>query len=484
MGKSIKGNIVYTIANTFLGLIFPLITFPYISRVLQPEGVGLYNFYNAILAYVAMFANIGITLYATRLIARHRDNLYERSKATVEVFLLHCLTTLIASSSIFVLAWAVPRIYEHQLLFFVMATSIVLGPLSVNWFYQGVEEFKYITIRSLAIKAFSMVLLLTFVKTQNDVIIYAIISVLANVGNYFFNIAYLRKFISLRGLRWSDLEVMRHLKPCLTLFVLNVVISVYVHLDSIMLGFLQSDAAVGYYSVPVRLSHIVLSVITSIGTALLPRFSYLLEVGKTSEFNALCRKSMLFIMSLSLPITIGLVILAKPLIICAFGWSYTPSILVLQLLSPIVFFAAITNVLGIQILYPKGKEKLVIYSTLGAAVVNFILNSLLIPIYSYNGAAVATCIAEAIVLVLQIYLGKHYLPHHLFPDRLWNLCVAGAIMGLLVWSTTLTTMPQWLHLLVGITVGVTSYFALLLWFKNELAMSLLSTITNKLKRIA
>lgn len=484
MEQSIKGNIVYTIANTFLGLIFPLITFPYISRVLQPEGVGLYNFYNAILGYVAMFANLGIALYATRLIARHRDDLHERSKITIEVFLLHCLTTLIASSAIFVLAWAVPRIYEHQMLFFVMATSIVLGPLSVNWFYQGVEEFKYITIRSLGIKALSMVLLLTFVKTHNDVIIYAIISVLANIGNYFFNIAYLRKFISLRGLRWGDLEVMRHLKPCLTLFVLNVVISVYVHLDSIMLGFLQSDAAVGYYSVPVRLSHIVLSIITSIGTALLPRFSYLLEAGNIATFNTLCRKSMLFIMGISLPVMLGLIILSKSLVICLFGLKYAPSILVLQLLSPIVFFASITNVLGIQILYPKGKENLVIYSTLGAAVVNFTLNCVFIPIYSYNGAAIATCIAEAIVLVLQIYLGKHYLPPNLFPTRLWSLGVAGGIMGLLVWSVTLTAMPQWLHLLVGTAVGITSYFALLLWFKNELALSILSMITNKLKRTA
>lgn len=482
MGKSIKGNIVYTIANTFLGLIFPLITFPYISRVLQPEGVGLYNFYNAILGYVAMFANIGIALYATRLIARHRDDLYERSKITIEVFLLHCLTTLIASSAIFVLAWTVPRIYEHQMLFFVMGTSIVLGPLSVNWFYQGVEEFKYITIRSLAIKALSMVLLLTFVKTHNDVIIYAIISVLANIGNYFFNIAYLRKFISLRGLRWSKLEVMRHLKPCLTLFVLHIVMSVYIHLDAIMLGFLQSDAAVGYYAIPVRLSHIVLSIIASIGTVLLPRLSYLLERGDIAGFNTLCRKAILFTMGISFPIMLGLITLAKPLIISAFGLNYTPSILVLQLLSPIVFFAAITNVLGIQILYPMGKERLVIYSTLGAAIVNFSLNCLLIPIYSYNGAAVATCVAEAIVLVLQLYLGRHYLPQNLFPPRLWRLGVAGGIMSLLVWSITLIAMPQWLHLLIGTAVGVASYFALLLWFKDEFALNLLPMIAHKLKR--
>lgn len=482
MAQSLKGNIAYTTANTFLGMVFPLITFPYISRVLQPEGVGLYNFYYSILAYVGMFANLGITLYATRLIARHRDDVYERSKLTIEVFLLHCLTTLIACSSVFVLAFAVPRIYEHQLLFFVMAVSVLLGPLYVNWFYQAIEEFKYITIRSLAIKLVSLVLLLTLVKTPNDVMVYAILSVLATISHNFFNIIYLRKFISLDGLNWHQLQVIRHLKPCLMLFLLQIVMSIYLYLDSVMLGFLQSDIAVGYYSIPLRLSHITISVIGSLGTALLPRFSYLLESGNKSEFYALSLKSVQFTIGITLPIAMGFILLATPLIHCVFGETYAPSILVLQLISPSILFAAITNLIGIQILYPQGKERLVIYSTLVAAIVNVGLNWLLIPIYSYNGAAITTCIAELIVLALQLYWGRRYLPQGLFTSNVLSFVGATLFMGVLVWSITQMVTLGWLQLLISMTIGVCSYFMLLLGLKNEPAFSLLSTLKHALKR--
>lgn len=481
MLKSIKANYFYNIANTFLGLIFPLITFPYISRVLQPEGVGLYNFYNSIIAYIGLFANLGISLYATRKIAQHREDTKLRSKLTVEIFLLNVFTTCIAYFSIFILDIFVPRIHENSVLFFVMSISVLLGPLSVNWFFQAMEDFKYITIRSLLVKCLSFILLFIFVKDKDDVLIYAIIGLIAVAGNNIFNIIHVRRYIHLKGLDFKELSIFQHMKPSLQLFVLNIAISIYVNLDSVMLGFIISDEAVGYYSVAGRISHIILSLVTSLGVVLLPRFSYLIEAEKIEEFNRLCRKSMNFTIGLSLPIVVGVIMFASPLIIFLCGHNYGESVLVLQLISPIILFAGITNVLGIQILYPKGKEKIVIYSTIGAAVVNFILNLTLIPKYSYNGAAFSTCIAELVVLIIQILLGKQYFPKGIFSKSIIDYVIGVVLMFVVLFGIVMNEMSIWLELIIGTVLGALTYFAFLIFRRNDLAQSVVIIIKNKIK---
>lgn len=478
--KSIKLNYLYNIANTFLGLIFPLITFPYVSRVLQPDGIGLYNFYSSIIAYVGLFANLGIPLYAIRKVAQHRDDQTMLSKLTVEIFILNLITTLVAYTSVFILDAFVPRIYENRALFYVISIGVIVGPLSVNWFFQAMEDFKYITIRSLFIKFLSFILLLTLVNEKDDLMTYAVICLLASAGNYIFNIVHIGKYIQLRDIRFKTISIYQHLKPSLVLFVLNIVISIYINLDSIMLGFIQNDEAVGYYAVPVRVSHVILSLVTSFGVVLLPRFSYLLESGRINEFNQLCRKSMDYTIGLSLPIVLGLIILSAPLIYTLFGAEYQNSILVLQLISPIILLAGITNVLGIQILYPKGKELLVVYSTLGAAIVNLFLNVILIPHFSYNGAAFSTFVAECIVLVLQIRLGRSYLPSRIFTRSIIDYILASVVMAAVVIIIRYTCNLVLIQLVLGILVGTMVYYGVLLSRHNDLALNIRRSILNKI----
>lgn len=479
MSKSIKTNYIYTVANTVLGLVFPLITYPYVSRVLQPDGLGLYNFYNAILAYVSMFANLGVTIYATRLIARHRDDSREYSRMTVEIVIMNIVTMLIAYMSIFVLDAFVMRIHENRILFYVMSLSVILGPFSVNWFFQAIEDFRYITIRSLIIKLLSLILLITFVRSKDDLIVYAFVLVLATVGNNVFNFVHLKKYISFRDIKFKELRVFRHLKPCLVLFVMNIVISIYLNIDSIMLGFMKTDADVGYYSVSVKLSHIVLSLITCIGVVLMPRLSYLIESGNDSEFKRLAGKSMEFVVGLSLPMVTGLMFVAAPVILLLFGEQYAESVSVLQIIAPIILFAGMTNVLGIQILYPKGQEKLVIFSTLAAAIVNVILNYILIPKYSYDGAAFASVMAEFVVFVLQIILGRKYYPQGLFSWRLLDYVFAVILMCAALYVVSLFKLSLWLNLFISISVSVFVYFFYLYVRKNELLLDSVAFIKKR-----
>ena len=481
MSSSVKVNYLYSIANTFIGLLFPLVTFPYVSRVLEPVGLGLYNFLNSIISYVTLFAGLGISLYATRKIAQHRDSLVERSKLTVEVFLLNVVTTFIAYSAVLILDLCVPRISEHRELFYVMSIGIILGPLSVNWFFQGVEDFKYITIRSLFVKCLSFVLLLTCVREKDDVIIYAIVSVIASVGNNLFNVIHLRKYISLRCFDWRTLRIWKHLKPSLVLFLLNIIISIYVNLDSAMLGFIKDDAAVGYYSIAGKLSHITLSMITTLGVVLLPRFSYLIKQNKIDEFNVLARKSMDFTIGICLPIVAGFVMLAHLIVVTLFGEQYLDSILTLQIISPIILFASLTNVLGIQILYPKGKENIVILSTLGAALVNFTLNWFLIPIYSQNGAAFSTAIAEVIVFVVQMTLGAKYFPKKMYSKNIFDYFIGTTIMICAIFALLSFDFNAILQLLFAIILGIVIYSLYLYYRKNPLMISITSSLRQKFK---
>ena len=369
--------------------------------------------------------------------------------------------------------------HANRELFFIISLSVILGPLSVNWFFQAVEDFKYITLRSLFMKIISFILLLICVKEKDDLITYAVICLIAAAGNNFFNIIHIRKFIQIKGLKICQLSVFKHLKPSLMLFVLNIVISIYTNLDTVMLGFMKDDEAVGYYSVSVRISHIVLSLVTSLGTVLLPRFSYLFETGNIEEFNRLCRKSMDFTIGISLPVVTGLVLLSPSLISFMFGLEYQPSILILQLISPIILFAGITNVLGIQILYPKGKEILVVSSTLGAAIVNISLNIILIPRFSYYGAAASTCIAELIVLLIQLWLGKKHLPSKLFTKNIFAYIFGSAIMGIAVLAVQHLCKPFILQLILGFIIGVTVYYVMLIAVHNELAMSIKNSVLRK-----
>ena len=288
------------------------------------------------------------------------------------------------------MAVTVEKIQTDVPLFLLLSASLFFNAIGVSWFYTAVEDFKYITVRSLLVRVCSVIALFIFVKTREDLLYYAAIQVMATVGNNVFNFIRLRKYICWDMSCLSGLQFKKHLQVSLRLFVLNLIVSLYVILDSVMLGFLKDDAAVGYYAGAMRMTKIVLGIVTSLGVVLLPRFSNLLSTGKRGEFINLGNKAISFTLAMVLPMTVGLILLAQPIILLFCGESYEPSILTLQILAPIIIFIGFSGLLGMQVLYPLGYEKLVIRATLLGAILNITLNLLLIPRYSQYGAAVAT----------------------------------------------------------------------------------------------
>ena len=467
--STLKRNVIFSYINTITGLLFPIVTFPYASRILLPEGIGVVNFQLSIINYIVLFTSLGIPLYAVKEIARCRDNIEERNKTTLEILLLSFYLCLIGYVFVFLLGTCVPQINAHAQLFYVLSLTILFSGIGVNWFYQGIEDFKYITIRAVVVRFLAAISLFIFVKDVNDIIAYGAITVGTTVGNNLINFIHLRKYIPLSSISKYQLEIVKHIKPTLQIFILNLVISIYVNLNTIMLGFIDNEYAVGIYTAGNKIPHIILSIVSSMGVVLLPRCSNLVAQGKMDEFANVCRKAIRFICCLSIPFTIALILLAAPIVYIFGGEDFLPAVDVVYFTAPVIIFISLSNILGIQILYPLGKEKVVIYSTLVGAIVNFILNIVLIPFCSAIGAALATLLAEFAVLLYQIVVGKRYISFNLFGSYIVRYTLLALLMavGIIIVLTFISNI--WIQFIVSFIVGSILY-AIGLYFSKDIIM--------------
>lgn len=475
MAKSVKVNFAYNLINSVVGLLFPIITFPYVTRVIMADGIGKVNFLNAIISYIALFSAIGIPIYAVREIAKVRDDIKKRNQTTTEILLLHLLLTIIGYIVVFVLSLTINRIHQDIWLFLLLSVQLLLTAIGVLWFYQAIEDFKYITIRSLCMRLVVLVALFVFVKSKEDLYHYAAISILAEVGNNLINFIHLRKYFRFSDIKWGELNIKRHIKPSLRIFVLNIITSIYVNLDSVMLGFLSSDAAVGFYTAAVRITKATLGVIGTLGNVLLPRLSNYIASGAIKEFETTANKAMNIIVTTTVPMAIGLVFIAPQLIRVFCGTGFDPSILTLQLISPIIIFIGLSNMAGLQILYPQGKENLVIKATLVGAIVNLILNFALIPFFAQYGAAVATSFAEFSVTTTMFIIGKKFISYKIVNNKNLKILFFSLIMCLPILLIQRLNMSVFVLLPLEITLCGLLYILFLWRTKNELFDMILTT---------
>lgn len=460
-------------------MLFPLITFPYAARIFMADGIGQINFLSSIISYVTLLTSLGIPMYAIRETARVRDNPKELSKTAIEILLLHFCFTLIGYIAVFIIAFSVPKVTTDIPLFLLLSTSILFTTIGCDWFYQGIEDFKYITIRAITIRAICLILLFLFVHTKDDLIYYAAYTVLSCVGNNIFNFIRLRKYIKPSLISFEILDIKKHLSPVFRIFVLNLIVSIYINLDTVMLGFLQNTSAVGYYTGASKLTKMLLGIVTSLGTVMVPRLSNLVKNGQTEEFKKLSQKAVDYVIAFSFPLFLGLFATSSTLIELFCGPSYAPAVPTLQILSPILLFIALSNVLGIQMLYPQGKENIVIRCTMVGALVNFTLNMLFIPVLSNDGAAIATCAAEFMVTFVMIITGRKYLPIDYSLKRYSNYIIGGLLMLIALTITKhIITMPAIASLLCSTLIGLIIYYTYLYIRKDNLFISI---ITNQIK---
>jgi O-antigen/teichoic acid export membrane protein len=462
-------------------MLFPLITFPYASRIMQADGIGQVNFFQSIIGYISLFTCLGIPMYAVRAIARVRDDVKMRNRVAMEILSLHLSLSFIGYIIVGIVAFFVPQVQSNIPLFFLLSLSILFTTIGCDWFYQGIEDFKYIAIRGVVIKILSVAILFITVKTKNDLMWYGFYSVFGTLGGNIFNFFRLRKYNSEYPISVSDINIIQHIKPIFHVSIFTLIVSVYLNLNVVMLGLMKNNEAVGLFSAATKITSLCLGIVGAMQSVLIPQMSNLLALGKRKEFAELSQKSLSFSLFISLPMTVGIILTAPYLIPLLAGPSYSPAILVLQIMAGVVLMSPISGVFGLQILYPLGKEKLVVICAAVSAVINVVLNIVLIPRYSYTGVAVSTLFTESVNTVIMIVFAKSYSSVKWNCRSNWNYLLASVVMGGLVWLFQQNLHSTGIGLfLISVSVGFISYFSILFLRKDQVSELILQFAKRKL----
>lgn len=476
MAQSVKVNYILNLINTGTQMLFPLITFPYVCRVIEADGIGQINFFQSIISYISLFTCLGIPMYAIREIARDRSDVVQMNRTAMEILLLHSMLTLVGYAIVAILCLTVPQIQVNIPLFLILSLTIFFTAIGCEWFYQGIEDFKYITIRGLIIKTVSVVLLFIFVKSKTDLLYYGCYTVFGVLGGNIFNFFRLRKYIHRENIIFSELHIKRHIKPVLKVFSFSVVTSIYLQLNTVLLGFLKNALAVGYFAAATKVMQMLLTMSVCLGSVMMPRASHLIAENKEDEFNRLIQKSYDFTLAIALPITIGLIFCAPSLITALCGVKFEHSILPSQIIAPIILMVAISNVFGIQVLFPKGKINIVTLSCGIGAVADLILNLCLIPFFSYIGTSIAYLGAEVATTVSMYFIGRKYIPIIYFKKSHLIYALGCVVMALALYGISLLQLPTLTILLLQGCCGVLAYFIILCICKDEMLVQILSKI--------
>ena len=479
MAQSVKVNYILNLINTGTQMLFPLITFPYVCRVIEADGIGQINFFQSIISYISLFTCLGIPMYAIREIARDRSDVVQMNRTAMEILLLHSMLTLVGYAIVAILCLTVPQIQVNIPLFLILSLTIFFTAICCEWFYQGIEDFKYITIRGLIIKTVSVVLLFIFVKSKTDLLYYGCYTVFGVLGGNIFNFFRLRKYIHRENIIFSELHIKRHVKPVLKVFSFSVVTSIYLQLNTVLLGFLKNALAVGYFAAATKVMQMLLTMSACLGSVMMPRASHLIAENKEDEFNRLIQKSYDFTLAIALPMTIGLIFCAPSLITALCGVKFEHSILPSQIIAPIILMVAISNVFGIQVLFPKGKINIVTLCCGIGAVADLILNLCLIPFFSYIGTSIAYLGAEVATTVAMYFIGRRYIPIIYFKKSHLTYALGCVVMAFALYGISLLQLPTLTALLVQGCCGVLIYFIILCISKDEMLIQILSRIKKK-----
>lgn len=474
--KSLVNNALYNIIYKSINLIFPLITIVYVSRILLPVGVGKVAAAQNIVQYFVVLAALGLPTYGVKKIAEYADDRKLRDTVFSELFIINAISTFVLSLIYLIMIYAIPYFHNTLAITLVVGIQLFANIINIDWFYQGLEEYKYIMQRSIIVKMLSLASVFIFVKTTNDFIIYALITTLSLVLNYVFNIIHCQRYAKLQ---FNHLNIKQHIKPLFILLSTTIAIEVYTLVDTTMLNFYSGNEIVGIYTNATKSCSIVRMLIVALCAVFLPRLNYYYTHNNYDKFKDLISKGIMLLVNLSLPMAMCLFIMADNCVLLLFGDSFIPAITTLRILSLSIVTVSLSNFMGYQILVTINKEKFVLYSTIIGAVVNIILNAILIPNYAQNGAAIASVISEGAVAIYQFYYVTKYVYTKITFDKVISLVIPLICMMAIIILTKYFCTNIILETILSVVIGVATFFIIGLLCKN----SLIIMATGKIKSL-
>lgn len=479
--KSLKLNFIMNAILTMSSFIFPLITFPYVSRVLMPTGTGKVSFATSLISYFSMFAQLGIPTYGIRACAKVRDNREELTRTAHELLFINLIMCVISYAALAMALLFVPRLQDDRTLYIVVSFTIILTSIGMEWLYKALEQYTYITVRSIIFKFVALVAMFLLIHKQEDYVIYGGISILAASASNVFNFINAHKYIDMKPV--GNYHLKRHLKAVAVFFAMSCATTIYTHMDTVMLGFMTTDEDVGYYNAAVKIKTILVSIVTSLGTVLLPRASYYVEHGLMDDFRRITKKAVNFVFLLATPLLLYFMLYARQGVLFLSGSAYEGSIMPMKIIMPTLLLIGLTNILGIQILVPLGKEMTVLWSEIAGAVANVIVNALLIPHLRSSGAAIGTVVAEAVVLIVQYWALRKQVSDSFKAVKYWKIII-GLVLGTAAsYWFVMFGKGNFVTLVVTALLFFAVYGAFLLITKEKLTVEIFSQMMGKVKSI-
>ena len=388
---SIKKNFAYKSVLTLSTYLINFITFPYVARVLGVERIGLVNFVDNTVNYFLLFATMGVGLLGVREIAAVKEDKKRRDQVYSSVLALNLLFTLVSLGIYLLCVVTIPKLCQYDELFYIGTAKILFTVFLVEWFFTGVENFRYITLRSILIKVLYIISVFLFVRDTSDYRLYFILTVGVVVLNALINQLYIREFVRVR---WNNIQLFKYLKQNVTLGIYTLMTSMYLTFNVMYLGLVSNNTEVGYYTTAFKLYSVILGFFTAFTNVMLPRMSSLLANGEKDRFQELVNRSFSVMSTCCIPLILCSMIMAPQIVYILSGPGYEGAILPMRIIMPAAFAVGVAQVLAIQVLMPMKKDKVLLVASIIGAVVSLLINLLVVPSVKSVGSAVVLLCSE------------------------------------------------------------------------------------------
>lgn len=463
--KSLTHNfIVYCIRTLFTGLT-PLLIFPYASHMLGVNGIGQVTYAQSIATYFEQLAALGMTYYAVREGAKCRDNPQKFGKLTTELLLVNTITTIASATIYMALVCTATALQPYRVLLLLFALEVIAKGLSLDWFYNTIEDYDYITKRTILFQVLDVVILLLFVRTERDVIAYAVVLFLPYLLTFITNLHNMLYRVALFG--YGGYHLRNHFIGSAKVFVVIASTTVYTLMDTTMLGYVLGDYPVGLYTAASKLAKMCSQLITAMCAVFLPRLAVCRANGELEKFRQISTAAFNVILGLAIPTTVGMFMLSEPFILIFSGSDFVKAVPTMEILSFDFIFSAMNNFLAWQVLIPYNQEKSLLSATIVGALLDFLLNLLWIPIFAERGAAWATLLAEVVIFILLIRKSKTYVPFARLAKNIWQYVGASLPIAGICWGAKQIFNSAIGQVGLAVAVSVVVYGGLLYVFKNE-----------------
>lgn len=477
--NSVNSNTVFSTIKSVFSVFYPFITFPYISRVLMTDNVGKINFGSSIVSYVSLVASLGVTTYAIRECSKKRENKEELSKTASQILSINIMSTLVAYLALAIVLIFAKPLENYRLLICIQSTTVLFSTLGADWLNTAMEDFKFIAIRTMSMQIISLLLMFVFIHKSEDYIRYAIISVVASSGANIVNIFYRRRFCKTEFVWHMDIK--HHLPKIMLLFSLILSQTIYVNSDMTLLGLMKGDHEVGLYSTSVKIYQIVNTTIASITWVVMPKLSLSFAKKDYSEINTLLKYALNFVVVFGIPSFCGLEIIAPQLVVTIAGEAYADAALSLRILGVAMLFSFFGGWVGNMIRLPAGQETLSLKISSICALLNIVLNFILIPKWGSSAAAFTTAVSELFGLIWGFIL----LDKNIKIVGLGRMLISPVIGGLGIiaigWIAQKLIHKAWMISMVTIGISIVWYLFVMAISKNEFFMGFARPLINRIR---